>query len=128
MSTLVLRAGLPEEGSRVIVYWPGAEGKKWHHGRVKDIDDNGRSTVAYDDGDREVLHFAVERFKLEEGTPPPGMHCHPNTTQNNAELVSVQKQLVFVHFATFSCSTTAGCHGFTTLNCTQVAALADWLV
>lgn len=28
-------AGLPEEGSRVIVYWPGAEGSKWHHEQVK---------------------------------------------------------------------------------------------
>lgn len=70
---LMLLAGLPEEGSRVIVYWPGAEGNKWHHGQVKDVDDHGRSTVAYDDADREVLHFALERFKLEQGASPPGM-------------------------------------------------------
>lgn len=56
----------------MIVYWPGAEGSKWHHGQVKDVDDNGRSTVAYDDGDREILYFAMERFKLEDSTPPPG--------------------------------------------------------
>ena len=57
----------------MIVYWPGADGSKWHHGQVKDIDDNGRSVVAYDDGDREMLYFAMERFKLEEATPPPGV-------------------------------------------------------
>lgn len=56
----------------MVVYWPGAKGKKWHHGQVKDIDECGRSTVAYDDDDREILYFAVERFKLEDGTPPPG--------------------------------------------------------
>lgn len=57
----------------MVVYWPGAKGEKWHRGQVKDIDECGRSTVAYDDGDREILYFAVERFKLGEGTPSPGV-------------------------------------------------------
>ena len=46
-------AGLPEEGSRVSVYWPADD--EWYHGEVKDVDDCGRSHVKYDDGQVEIL-------------------------------------------------------------------------
>ena len=61
----------------MIVFWPGAAKNKWHHGEVKDINDQGRSLVAYDDGDRELLYFVMERFKYEKGTPPPGTPFAP---------------------------------------------------
>ncbi|KAL0038116.1 hypothetical protein WJX79_003443 [Trebouxia sp. C0005] len=57
-------AGLPEESSRVSVYWPADD--EWYHGEVKDVDDCGRSHVKYDDGQVEILYFAVERYKLAE--------------------------------------------------------------
>lgn len=59
-------AGLPEESSRVSVYWPADD--EWYHGEVKDVDDCGRSHVKYDDGQVEILYFAVERYKLAEPT------------------------------------------------------------
>ena len=55
----------------MVVYWPGTA--EWYHGTVKDTDGKGRSWVEYDDGDRELIHFAMERFQFEEGTPPPGV-------------------------------------------------------
>ncbi|DBA66393.1 TPA: hypothetical protein ACH3X2_002375 [Trebouxia sp. C0005] len=60
----LLSAGLPEESSRVSVYWPADD--EWYHGEVKDVDDCGRSHVKYDDGQVEILYFAVERYKLAE--------------------------------------------------------------
>ncbi len=65
-------AGLPDEGSRVSVYWPGD--RNWYHGEVKVVDNHGRSYVMYDDGQVETLHFAVERFKLADTSPSPGTH------------------------------------------------------
>ncbi|DBA92749.1 TPA: DNA mismatch repair protein msh6 [Trebouxia sp. C0004] len=59
-------ADLPEESSRVSVYWPADD--EWYHGEVKDVDDFGRSHVKYDDGQVEILNFAVERYKLAEPT------------------------------------------------------------
>ena len=66
----LLSAGLPEESSRVSVYWPADD--EWYHGEVKDVDDCGRSHVKYDDGQVEILYFAVERYKLAEPTCNPG--------------------------------------------------------
>ena len=63
-------AGLPEESSSVSVYWPADD--EWYHGEVKDVDDCGRSHVKYDDGQVEILYFAVERYKLAEPTPNTG--------------------------------------------------------
>ena len=64
---------MPEEGWRVSVYWPAD--KAWYAGDVKHVDEYGRSLVAYDDGQVEVLHFAVERFKVELAIPDSkGMH------------------------------------------------------
>lgn len=63
-------AGLPEESSRVGVYWPADD--EWYHGEVKDVDDCGRSHVKYDDGQVEILYFAVERYKLAEPTRNTG--------------------------------------------------------
>ncbi len=44
------------------MYWPADD--EWYHGEVKDVDDCGRSHVKYDDGQVEILYFAVERYKL----------------------------------------------------------------
>lgn len=78
-------------------YWPRAKGEKWRHGRVKDIDEHGHSTVAYDDEEREVLYLAEECFKLEEVTPSPGSylpsHCY---TQHR---VSMQRQSILHTFS-----------------------------
>ena len=63
-------AGLPIEGSRVSVYWPGED--DWFDGTVKAVDKRGRSFVSYDDGQIEILHFALERFKLLDNTPASG--------------------------------------------------------
>ncbi len=63
-------AGLPEESSRVSVYWPADD--EWYQGEVKDVDDCRRSHVKYDDGQVEILYFAVERYKLAEPTRNTG--------------------------------------------------------
>lgn len=52
------------------MYWPGEN--DWFSGTVKVVDRHGRSFVSYDDGQVEILHFAMERFKLLDKTPASG--------------------------------------------------------
>lgn len=105
-----LPAGLPVRGSRVIVYWPGAATIKWHHGEVRDIDEQGRSLLAYDDGDRELLHFAMERFKFEKRTSSPGanlsLECslqHDSSPSTHAEVEVSACRLPLHHTWQTSC-------------------------
>lgn len=53
------------------MYWPGED--DWFNGTVKVVDGQGRSCVNYDDGQVEMLHFAMERFKLLNNAPASGI-------------------------------------------------------
>lgn len=60
-------AELPAAGQRLQVYWP--LDKAWYPGRVLSFTETqGATQVVYDDGDVEMLHLVMERYRLEPST------------------------------------------------------------
>ena len=55
---------IPQPGDRIEVYWP--QDKAYCPGNMTSKIDNGNLVVAYDDGDREELDFAVEKWRFIE--------------------------------------------------------------
>ena len=72
LNTLV-NADLPAVGQILQVYWP--LDRAWYSGRVLSYTEaQGSTQVVYDDGDVEMLHMVMERYRVS-----PGMLCCPVT-------------------------------------------------
>ena len=63
-------ADLPAVGQTLQVYWP--LDRAWYSGRVLSYTEaQGSTQVVYDDGDVEMLHMVMERYKVSPGTALP---------------------------------------------------------
>ena len=52
-------------GERVTVYWPLEH--EWFNGRISAKNAAGKHHIAYDDGDKDWVNLAEEKWKLLEG-------------------------------------------------------------
>jgi hypothetical protein len=88
LTVCALLACQAAKGRRVRVYWPDDDA--WFTGTVRRFDPrSGLHTVCYDDGDREQLMLAVERFEwLGEGAGAAPFRVPPTSRLVSASLAA----------------------------------------
>ncbi|KAK3275857.1 hypothetical protein CYMTET_16036 [Cymbomonas tetramitiformis] len=82
-------------GQRLEVYWPAC-GKYYPGTLVKFLKDSGYHNITYDDGDKEIMHLALRRFRWLD---------RPATTPRAPDMSSYGRQRTESWRAGTSCST-----------------------